>query len=115
LESSFALKKPLAELGMKRAFIDPRKKDGARFDGMTDSKDPTEKLFITKVLHKAFAEVNEKGTEAAAATAVILSGAVRRPRMVRFTPVFKVDKPFVLLIRDRKTSSILFLGRVMKP
>jgi serine protease inhibitor len=115
LESSFALKKPLEELGMKRAFIDPRRKNGAQFDGMTDTKDPREKLYITKVLHKAFVEVGEKGTEAAAATAVIMAKTASRPTTVRFTPVFKADKPFVFLIRERKTGSILFLGRVTKP
>jgi serpin B len=58
-------------------------------------------------------EVNEKGTEAAAATAVVggKGGKAKSP----FVPTFRADKPFVFLIRDRKTGSILFLGRMMDP
>jgi serine protease inhibitor len=116
LESSFALKEPLEALGMKTAFTNPNKKGGARFDGLTDTKDPTEKLYIAKVLHKAFVEVNEKGAEAAAATAVLFKEAkIAPPATVPFTPQFKADKPFVFLIIERKTGGILFLGRVMKP
>jgi serine protease inhibitor len=113
MESSFNLEKTLESLGMKRAFRDPQSKDGAQFDGMSDTKDAVERLFISTVLHKALIEVNEKGTEAAAATAAVWwkSAAQRSP----FTPIFRADKPFVFLIRDQKTGAILFLGRVMNP
>jgi serine protease inhibitor len=101
---------------MIRAFQDPRLPDGAQFDRMSQSEDPLEKLYISKVLHKAFVEVNEKGTEAVAATAVIMvrpTSAV--PQSIPFTPTFKADRPFVFLIRDVKTGSVLFLGRMMNP
>ena len=73
---------------------------------------PDDRLYITKVLHKAFVEVNEEGTEAAAATAVIMprkNGSSRRP------PVFRVDHPFVFVIRHNKTGAVLFIGRVTNP
>jgi serine protease inhibitor len=110
--SAFNLNEILKTLGMKRAFRDPSAKDGAQFDGMSDTKDAMEKLYISKVLHKAFVEVNEKGTEAAAATAVQMDEKSAEPP---FAPTFRADKPFVFLIRDQKTGAILFLGRVMNP
>jgi serine protease inhibitor len=106
----------LQRMGMVRAFKDPRDpKTGAQFYGMTTSTDPMEQLYITKVLHKAFVEVNEKGTEAAAATAVVMAMARSRPASRPFIPEFKADRPFVFLIRDKATGSVLFLGRMTKP
>jgi serpin B len=71
-------------------------------------------LFISDVLHKAFIDVNEKGTEAAAATAVLMTlGAARLP--VEPPREFRADHPFLFLIRDSTTGSMLFLGRVAKP
>jgi serine protease inhibitor len=115
LETKYALEKLLKAMGMVRAFEDPRSPDGAQFDGMSASSDPNQKLYISKVLHKAFVEVNEKGTEAAAATAVLMLAKSAAPVTVPFTPTFKADRPFVFLIRDRKTGSILFLGRTTNP
>jgi serine protease inhibitor len=115
LETSFDLKKTLEPLGMKRAFRDPGLKSGAEFDGMTDSKSALAKLYISKVLHKAFIQVNEKGTEAAAATGFGWSHRKSAPVALPFTPTFKADRPFVFLIRDQKTGSVLFLGRVVNP
>jgi serine protease inhibitor len=115
LETKYAMEDTLKHMGMVRAFVDPREANGAQFDGMSESSDPMQKLYISKVLHKAFVEVNEKGTEAAAATAVIMAAATAAPVNVPFTPVFKADRPFVFLIRDVKTGSILFLGRMMNP
>jgi serine protease inhibitor len=115
LESSFDLKKALEALGMKRAFHDPRRKDGAQFDGMSEARDAAHKLYITKVMHKAFVEVSEKGTEAAAATAVLMAEPSSAPLSVPFTPTFQADRPFVFLIRDQKTGTILFLGRQLAP
>jgi serpin B len=102
-ESEFGMDDQLKALGMTDAF-DP---DRADFSGMTDRKD----LFISAVLHKAFIAVDEKGTEAAAATAVIVG--------VTSAPVFDVtliiDRPFIFLIRDIPTGQILFVGRVLNP
>jgi serpin B len=72
-----------------------------------------EQLFISAVIHKAFVDVNEEGTEAAAAT-----GGPMRPTAIRSPeePVdFRADHPFVFLIRDNRTQSILFLGRLVNP
>jgi len=106
----------LQKMGMVRAFKDPRDlKTGAQFHGMTTSTDPMEQLYISKVLHKAFVEVNEKGTEAAAATAVIMMSPRSAPLDFPFTPEFKADRPFLFLIREKSTGSILFVGRMTKP
>jgi serine protease inhibitor len=115
LETNYAMETMLQRMGMKRAFNDPRRPDGAQFDGMSQSEDPAQKLYISKVLHKAFVEVNEKGTEAAAATAVIMAMPTAAPASIPFTPTFRADRPFVFLIRDVKTGSILFLGRMTHP
>jgi len=95
----------LPRMGMKDAF-DPTKAD---FSGMTKA----EKLFIGAVLHKAFVAVDEEGTEAAAATVIMMKGtAAPRPE----TPVlFKADHPFLFVIRHRRTGAILFMGRVNEP
>ena len=66
-------------------------------------------------IHKAFVEVNEKGTEAAAATAVMMAVATSVRMTVPFTPTFQADRPFLFVIRDKKTSSILFMGRINNP
>jgi serine protease inhibitor len=97
----YSLSKTLREMGMPLAFTWP----GADFSGM----DGTENLYIAKVLHKAYVDVNEEGTEAAAATAVIMAlGAMQ-------TRVFMADHPFIFLIQERTTGSILFMGRVVDP
>lgn len=93
----------LKSMGMANAFS-----DSADFSGMTDGHD----LTISKVVHKAFVEVNEEGTEAAAATGVGMKITSVEPEPL---VVFKADRPFVLLIIDNTTGSILFLGRVENP
>jgi serpin B len=103
-ESAFSLNDALQNLGMTDAF-DP---DRADFSGMDGSRD----LYIGNVLHKAFVSVDENGTEAAAATAVIM-GLTSAP--IAEPIVFTVDRPFIYLIRDGQTGSILFVGRVMDP
>ena len=70
-------------------------------------------LFISAVIHKAFVDVNEEGTEAAAATGVVIMG--RGLAIPRKPADFRADHPFVFLIRDNRTGSILFLGRLMNP
>jgi serpin B len=116
METDYKLHESLPSMGMVRAFADPRDLvNGADFTGMCASDDPRLRLYITKVLHKAFVEVNEKGTEAAAATAVIMGVKRSMPISVPFTPTFKADRPFLFLIRDIKTGSVLFIGRMMKP
>ncbi len=103
VESSFSLVDALTALGMPSAFA-----EAANFSGM----DGTRELFITDVLHKAFVDVDEAGTEAAAATAVIVGLKAAMPE----EPVeVTVDRPFMFLIRDMKTGTVLFVGRVMDP
>jgi len=102
-ESEFGLADQLAALGMPDAF-DPGKAD---FSGMTERDD----LYISAVVHKAFVAVDEKGTEAAAATAVIV-GATSAPM---FDVTLTIDRPFIFLIRDVPTGQILFVGRVLNP
>ena len=105
LESSFDLIQPLTSMGMPDAF-GPK----ADFSGM----DGTRSLYISSVFHKAWAEVNEEGTEAAAATVVAVAAlAVEKPPPP--PPVFRADHPFVFFIRDTRSSSILFLGRLADP
>jgi serpin B len=105
MTSEFELNKTLEILGMTDAFS--KKAD---FSGMTP--DPVG-LYISKVIHKAFVDVNEEGTEAAAATAVVMTfGGMPKPKP---KPVFRADRPFVFVIRDMKSGSILFMGRVMDP
>jgi serine protease inhibitor len=104
LEEQFELGKVLGALGMVDAFS-----ERADFSGMDGRRD----LLISAVIHKAFVDVNEQGTEAAAATAVVVLGmAVMRPEPI---PVVRADHPFIFLIRDNRSGSILFLGRVTDP
>ena len=105
MASQFSLSKTLTAMGMPDAF-DP---GAADFFGMTGDKE----LFISDVLHKAFVEVNEEGTEAAAATGVMMS--LSSSLDIEEPPVFRADRPFVFLIKDNNTGSILFVGRVMDP
>lgn len=102
-ESEFGLREQLMALGMKDAFDG----DVADFSGMTERKD----LYISAVIHKAFVAVDEKGTEAAAATAVIMERASARLSDVTLT----IDRPFLFLLRDIPTGQILFVGRVVNP
>jgi serpin B len=101
--SQFSLASVLASMGMKDAFT-----QDADFSGMDGKKD----LFISAVIHKAYVDVNEEGTEAAAATGVAMKLTSLGPSE---TPVFRADHPFLFLIRDNHTNAILFLGRLMNP
>jgi serpin B len=103
----YSMKEPLKDLGMKQAFVP----GGADFTGLSDSPSAKD-LYVSAVVHKAFVEVNEEGTEAAAATAVVMK-AVSAP--VASPTTFRADHPFLFLIRHDKTSEILFLGRFSLP
>jgi serine protease inhibitor len=114
LETSYAMTQTLQRMGMVRAFEDPRFPGGAQFGGMTTATDPNEQLQISAVFHKALVDVNEKGTEAAAVTAVLgITGAMEPP--FAFTPTFEANRPFLFIIQDRPTGTILFFGRMTKP
>ena len=104
MTSSFSLGQTLGALGMPLAF----QSGSADFSGMDGTKD----LFIGEVVHKAFVAVDEKGTEAAAATAVVMKpGAAMEPA----APIdFRADHPFIFFIRDTR-GTILFMGRVVDP
>lgn len=102
VEEAFQLSDTLKALGIVDAFDASR----ADFSGMTGSRDRA----ISAVIHKAFVDVNESGTEAAAASAVVMM----RTSAIRPEPPvdFKADHPFLFLIRDQATGAVLFLGRV---
>jgi serine protease inhibitor len=105
---SLALRDQLKQLGMPLAF-DPDKAD---FTGIANPPSPADRLYIDKVFHKAFVKVDEKGTEAAAATAVVMPRAGGMPPK----PVELIaDHPFLFFIRDHKTGLVLFMGRVVDP
>ncbi|NXL60705.1 SPB10 protein, partial [Chordeiles acutipennis] len=101
LEENYDLKSTLSSMGIRNAF-DPVQAD---FTEMSAKKD----LFISKVIHKAFVEVNEEGTEAAAATGVL----ALRSKPPKIT--FKADHPFLFFIKHNKSQTILFFGRLCSP
>jgi serpin B len=101
-ELKFGLKETLVKMGMQVPFLDT-----ADFSGMSTQSD----LHIDDVVHKAFVSVDEVGTEAAAASGVIIGTTSLPPEAIKVT----IDHPFVFLIRDIKTGAVLFIGRVMNP
>jgi serpin B len=102
-ETSFSLADTLKQMGMADAFA-PGQADFSGMDGKND-------LFISDVFHKAFVAVDEKGTEAAAATAVVVGvTSVMMPDVQ-----LVVDRPFIFLILDQQSGSILFMGRFVQP
>ncbi len=100
--AEFVLNQILSKMGMPLAFS-----GAADFSGMSEEK----ALDLSAVIHKAYVDVNEEGTEAAAATAVTIVGASLGPPPA----IFHADHPFVFLIRDNSSGSILFLGRLAQP
>lgn len=105
LNSGFNLKPTLTHLGMTNAFG-----TNADFSGMTGNRS----LRISAVIHQAWGQVNEQGTEAAAATAIAMMPTSAR-LVTEAPPVFRADHPFVFLIRDVRSGTILFLGRLTDP
>jgi len=103
LETKYFLSDNLTHMGMPSAFT-----SAADFSGIDGKRD----LLISAVIHQAFVSVDEKGTEAAAATAVAMElGGMIEPAI----PVFKADHPFIFLIQDDETGNILFMGKVVDP
>ncbi len=102
INTGFELSKTLTSMGMPNAFGNK-----ADFSGM----DGTKNLYLTSVVHQAFVDVNEKGTEAAAATGVIVGTRSIAPP----SPTFRADHPFIFLIRHNLSGSILFIGRIVNP
>ncbi|MHA1887083.1 MAG: serpin family protein [Promethearchaeota archaeon] len=100
-DTKYLMKDILSSLGMPTAFS-----DGADFSGMTGQRD----LFISFVIHQAYVKVDEKGTEAAAATAVGMGLTSAMPRNF-----FRADHPFIFIIQEKETGNILFMGRVTDP
>lgn len=105
VETGYKMAQSLSAMGMPTAFIP----GSADFSGM----DGTHQLFIRDVFHKAYIDVNEEGTEAAAATAVVMQ--LKMAPGGDSPPVFRADHPFIFLIRDNESGAILFLGRISDP
>ena len=102
IESEIDLKSALASLGMTDAF-----NDHADFSGMDGMKD----LYVSDVLHKAYVNVDEHGTEAAAATGVVVGLMAVPAQVLNVT----IDHPFLFFLVDQQTKTILFMGRVTDP
>ncbi len=103
IQARYQLCDKLTALGMRLAFS-----SAADFRGMSKLAG----LYISKVIHKTFVKVDEKGSEAAAATAVVMTrGIGAKPQ----APLFRADRPFLFLIRDRASGAVLFLGRLANP
>jgi serpin B len=102
-DTKYFMKETLSELGMPTAFS-----PSADFSGMTAKND----LMIDEVIHQAYVKVDEEGTEAAAATGVVMKFTSAGPENKK---IFNADHPFVFIIQERKTGNILFIGRVIDP
>lgn len=106
------LSEALKKLGLRTAFDEPR--GSANFERMAERK-PDEYLFIGKVLHKTFLDLDENGTEAAAATAVAMMRATAMPVPEKPPVEVRVDRPFLFAVQHRTTGTCLFLGRIIDP
>ena len=105
MDVRLSLSESLCDLGMSDLF----QEGVADLSGVDGSKE----LYVSKVLHRAVVDVNEEGTEAAAATAVVMQ--LRCAMMPKKEFQFRADRPFLLFIQHKPTGSILFLGRLAKP
>jgi serpin B len=106
-DTKMLMKKTLSEMGMPIAFS-----DYADFTGMEESR---RDLKIDEVIHQAFVDVNEEGTEAAAATAVVMGLIPTMMSAGPRIPTFIADHPFIFIIQQKETGNILFMGRVSDP
>jgi len=106
-ETTYTMGEDLINMGMSIAFS-----DSADFSGMTASG--KKELKIDEAIHKAFVEVNEEGTEAAAATGIMMQMTSAPPKEIEI-PVFRADHPFLFIIQHKSTGNILFIGRVVNP
>ena len=102
IEEKYSLKNILSEMGMPTSFS-----PSADFSAITGKKE----LFISDVIHQAYVKVDEKGTEAAGATAVVINvtGVFTKKK------IFKADHPFIFIIQEKNTGNILFVGKIFKP
>eukprot|EP00057_Strongylocentrotus_purpuratus_P017417 XP_011671891.1 PREDICTED: leukocyte elastase inhibitor-like isoform X2 [Strongylocentrotus purpuratus] len=107
LEATFPLKEVLKRMGMPDAFDEDR----ANFEGISGDRE----FHISAVIHKASVYINEKGSEAAAATAVMMLDGCPLPSERKKLFLFRADHPFLFMIRHRSTKSVLFMGRMMDP
>jgi len=108
--ASLELKAVLTSLGVELAFDRER----ADFTAAANPPSPDDRLSISQVFHQAFVRVDEEGTEAAAATAVLMTRAGGM-RTLPEPVVVLADHPFLFLLRDAKTGAWLFMGRVQRP
>lgn len=104
LEYEKSLPKALRALGMERAFLSHL----ADLSGLYDQEKESRNAYISDVMHKTFVDVNEEGTEAAAATSVEVS-------LTSMPPQFRVDRPFLVAIRENSSDTILFIGKIVNP
>jgi len=102
IKSDYDLGETLVKMGLKDAFT-----GNADFSGITEQ----EKLYISQAIHKATIEINEEGTEAAAATAVVM----RKMSVMLDNVELKVDRPFIYILRNNQTNCIYFIGKVVNP
>ncbi|CAF1587505.1 unnamed protein product [Rotaria sp. Silwood1] len=111
MEAKFELNDVLIQLGMINAF------DGSKadFTGMVSEQDDRSGLYISRVIHKAFIDVNERGSEAAAATAVIMDRCCAPRRQEKQPIEFKADRPFLFFIRESRQNIVLFSGKFALP
>lgn len=118
IDTQLDLAVALEELGLLRAFRIPQPDveagDAADFSGMIAPRGDGDGVFLSKVLHRAVLSLDERGTTAAAATAAVFA-AGSAERWISFTPSFRADHPFLILIRERSTGALLFLGRIQSP
>jgi serpin B len=105
-ETKYFMADKLGELGMTTALS-----SSADFSGMTGKKD----LYINQVIHQAYIDVTESGTEAAAATAVLMVAGSLPPQDKPKPKIFNADHPFIFLIQERNSGNILFMGRMIDP
>ncbi|MFK7987413.1 MAG: serpin family protein [Sandaracinaceae bacterium] len=108
-EESMELSPILLEMGMRLPF----RRGEADFTAMADPPDPADRLYISAVFHKAFVDIDEQGTEAAAATAVVMGRGGGRPSSPDATVT--ADRPYLFFLRDVRSGTVLFMGRVLDP